>query len=244
MKHIAAVSLVFVLIALPAWAQHGAARGGFSGHAAGVSRGGFSASAPARSSGYRGSPIGRSAGIARGYQRGIAGNHGPRSPYTGDLRYRRPYPQNYRAGFPYVVPNYGWPYFLGYPDDSGFDDSSAALDNGAGNDPANAPEGYEAGPPDQYRGQYSGQQEQLAPYQPGPQIARRGTAPASEDAVTLIFKDGRPTEQIHNYILTPTTLYVGDQHHRVIPTDQLDLFATARVNQDAGVDFQLPNAVK
>jgi len=70
------------------------------------------------------------------------------------------------------------------------------------------------------------------------------TAPASEEAVTLIFKDGRPPEQIHNYILTPTTLYVGDQHHRAIPTDQLDLVATARVNQDAGVDFQLPNALR
>jgi hypothetical protein len=160
------------------------------------------------------------------------------------LRYRRPYPQHYRAGFPYVVPTYGWPYFLGYPYDSGFDDSSAAMDNGAGNDPANAPEGDEAGPPDQYRDQYSGQQEPLAPYQPGPETARPAPSPASEEAVTLIFKDGRPPEQIHNYILTPTTLYVGDQHHRAIPTDQLDLVATARVNQDAGVDFQLPNALR
>jgi hypothetical protein len=241
-KHFAPFALVFAFIALPACAQHGAARGGFSGHAAGVSRGGFSASAPARSSGYRGSPVGRSAGIARAYQRGIAGNHSPRSPYTGDLRYRRPYAQHYRAGFPYVVPNYGWgtPYFLGYPDDSGFDDSSTALDNGAGNDPANAPEGYDAGPPDQY----SGQQGPLAPYQPWPGTARPAPVPASEEAVTLIFKDGRPPEQIHNYLLTRTTLFVGDQGHRAIPTDQLDLVATARVNQDAGVDFQLPNTAR
>jgi hypothetical protein len=176
----------------------------------------------------------------------MAGNRSARSPYTGDLRYRRPYPQRYRAGFPYVVPNYGWPYFLGYPDDSGYDDASAAPDNGS----ANTPEGYEAGPPDQYRDQYSGQyrdqysgqQEPLAPYQPGPETARPATASASEEAVTLIFKDGRPPEYIHNYLLTPTTLYVGDQHHRAIPTDQLDLVATEKVNQDAGVDFQLPNA--
>jgi hypothetical protein len=152
------------------------------------------------------------------------------------LRYRRPYFPVYRAGFPYVVPSYGWvaPYFLGYPDDSGYDDSSAAPDNGA----ANAPEGYEAEPPDQY----ADQQAPLAPYQPGLEASHPAPDPASEEAVTLIFKDGRPPEQIHNYVLTRTTLYVGDQHHRAIPTDQLDLVATAKVNQDAGVEFQLPNA--
>jgi hypothetical protein len=69
-------------------------------------------------------------------------------------------------------------------------------------------------------------------------------APTREEAVTLIFKDGRPPEQIHNYLLTRTTLFVGDQGRRAIPTDQLDLVATAKVNQDAGVDFQLPNALK
>jgi hypothetical protein len=63
------------------------------------------------------------------------------------------------------------------------------------------------------------------------------------EAVTLVFKDGRPPEQIHNYILTRTTLFVRDQHARKIPTDQLDLAATAKVNQDAGVDFQLPGTL-
>ena len=66
----------------------------------------------------------------------------------------------------------------------------------------------------------------------------------SEDAVTLVFKDGRPSEQIHNYILTRTTLYVRDQHHRDIPLDQLDFAATQKLNRDAGVDFQLPEAPK
>ncbi len=73
-------------------------------------------------------------------------------------------------------------------------------------------------------------------------MARPAPWPLSEDAVTLIFKDGRPPEQIHNYVLTRTTLFVGDQRRRAIPTDQLDLVATARVNQEAGVDFQLPEA--
>ena len=51
------------------------------------------------------------------------------------------------------------------------------------------------------------------------------SAPPQPYAVTLVFKDGRPSEQIHNYLLTRTTLYVQDQHRRDIALDQLDLSA-------------------
>ena len=74
-------------------------------------------------------------------------------------------------------------------------------------------------------------------------------APASatqlpQEAVTLIFKDGRPPEQIRNYILTGSTLYVGGRRPSQISVDELDLPETARVNRDAGVDFQMPAALK
>jgi hypothetical protein len=68
--------------------------------------------------------------------------------------------------------------------------------------------------------------------------------PADEDAVTLIFKDGRPSEQIHNYILTAKTLYVQDEHRRVVPVEQLDLVATEKANLDAGVEFSLPSPAR
>jgi hypothetical protein len=64
-----------------------------------------------------------------------------------------------------------------------------------------------------------------------------------EDAVTLVFKDGRPDQQIHNYMLTRTTLYVQDERHREIPVSELDLAATEKVNKDAGITFRLPDAV-
>ena len=64
----------------------------------------------------------------------------------------------------------------------------------------------------------------------------------SQDALTLVFADGRPSVQIHNYMLTRTTLYVLDAHRRDIPLDELDLAATAKVNRDAGIDFRLPEA--
>ena len=130
----------------------------------------------------------------------------------------------------------GWipPYYLSYPDDSD-DDGSAAQADSAPADPG--PAGYdqqadEQGPP------------------PWPSIydqvptaassAHAVPATVSEAAVTLIFKDGRPPKQIHNYILTRDTLFVGDRHPSEIPVDQLDLTATAKVNREAGVVFQLP----
>jgi hypothetical protein len=60
------------------------------------------------------------------------------------------------------------------------------------------------------------------------------------DAVTLIFKDGRAPEKIYNYALTRTTLYVTDAKRQEIPISALDLAATEKVNRAAGVRFQLP----
>ncbi|MGA2753230.1 MAG: hypothetical protein ABSE53_05635 [Terracidiphilus sp.] len=65
-------------------------------------------------------------------------------------------------------------------------------------------------------------------------------ASESGEPVTIVFNDGRLPEQIHNYLLTPTTLYILDQHHQEIPIDHLDLVATEKVNRDAGADFSLP----
>jgi hypothetical protein len=86
-----------------------------------------------------------------------------------------------------------------------------------------------------------------APY-PGPSYSAPSAephappAPVREQAVTLVFKDGRQPEQIHNYLMTANTLYVEDPRHRAIPIDELDLAATAKLNREAGVDFELPGA--
>ena len=82
------------------------------------------------------------------------------------------------------------------------------------------------------------------PYPASGELSHPSSSLESEAAVTPVFKDGRPPEQIHNYLLTRTTLYVRDQHHRDIPLNQLDLAATQKVNHDAGVDFQLPEATQ
>jgi len=71
------------------------------------------------------------------------------------------------------------------------------------------------------------------------------TVPAKETrvAVTLVYKDGR-AEQIRNYLLSPTQLFILDGNRDVrfrdIPVEQLDLEATVKANQEAGVEFALP----
>jgi hypothetical protein len=105
-------------------------------------------------------------------------------------------------------------------------ESGATPDYGPPQYPAPPDEQTGVAPPEAYRPAYA---------QPQP-------PPEPESAVTLVFKDGRPNEQIHNYMLTRTTLYVQDEHRRVIPVADLDLAATQKVNKDAGVDFQLPGS--
>src|SRR6202035_3652142 len=122
--------------------------GGFAGHSSAASRGGFAASAPGRPSSPQARPSGfssftapRAPGVGRDLHRRVARSPFARSPYTGSWRHRRPYVPHYRAGLPYIVPGYGWiaPYFLGYPDDTDYDDSSATSGNGS--------DGYAMEPP-------------------------------------------------------------------------------------------------
>ena len=180
--------------------------------------------------------------MARGYQtygsqRAGAGYSSSRPAYPEGRRHRRPYISPYRAGVVYGYPGYGVSGWIdtnspGYPDTIGADEPDSSPPDQAAEAP---PQGYDAQT-------YEPWQPPRAPYQPA--AANPPSAPQSEEAVTLIFKDGRPAEQIHNYVLTRTTLFVGDANRREIPTDQLDLAATARVNQDAGVDFRLPDAAE
>jgi hypothetical protein len=260
MKRLAAVALVVVCMALPACAQRGSAHGGFSGHGGFSSHGaqgfhgGFSAPA---SRGFSGRAGGRAYGAPRGFQRPGVGAYRGRGPYTGSWRYRRPYISPYGAGVGYGYPAWGAPYFLSDPDfDDNYDDSQAQQNSNAYDQQPDAgqqePE-QQMGPyaPAPYPGSpYAGGSYAPPPY-PGPSYAapsypapsaapRPAPAPASEEAVTLVFKDGRPPEQIHNYLMTGDTLYIGDRQHREIAVDQLDLAATTKVNREAGVDFHLP----
>jgi hypothetical protein len=163
--------------------------------------------------------------------RGVAGYPDRRAGYPGHRpggdRYRLAYVLTYGLGLPYGVALWPGYWDSGYYDDSGYTDSAYAAQPA----PADyAPKPYPAPPAEQA--------EAANPYRPAYQ--RPLPVPEPENPVTLVFKDGRPSEQIHDYILTRTTLYVQDTHTREIPVTDLDLAATEKVNQAAGVDFQLP----
>ncbi len=171
-------------------------------------------------------------------------------------RYISPY--GYGGGYP----NYGYmpwlggydPYLFDNGDNSDSNNGQAApTDSGAQN------QGDQGGQyPEGDNGQYPGGDygppppEAYPPYPPVPPLPSQlsaaqpdpATVPSSETPVTLVFKDGRPPEHIHNYVLTRTTLYVQDKDRRNIPVDQLDLVATGKANQEAGVDFQVPDPVR
>jgi hypothetical protein len=266
MKSVAAIALVVISMALPACAQRGSGHGGSSGHS-GFSgggargfRGGFSAGASGRYAGSSGRSGGRGLSMPRGFQRPGMGAYRGGTPYrgltplTGSWRYRRPYISPFRTGFGYGFPGWGAPYYLSAPDFDDYDDDSSGQQSSYGYD--QQPDAGEQ-EPDQPLSPYApapypGGPYAPAPYPgpsyPGPSYSAPSAgphsrpAPAKEQAVTLVFKDGRQPEQIHNYLMTANTLYVEDPRHREIPIDELDLAATAKLNREAGVDFALPGA--
>lgn len=76
--------------------------------------------------------------------------------------------------------------------------------------------------------------------------ARRSQPPeddraAVDPATALVFRD-QHVEEVRNYAIAGGTLWVLNDHQagKKIPLAQLDLAATARMNDDRGVDFQVP----
>ena len=261
MKSLAAVALVAISMALPACAQRGSGHGGFSGHSgfsghAGFSgggaqgfRGGFSPGGSGRYAGSSGRTVGRGLTMPRGFQRPGMGAYRRGTAFTGSWRYRRPYISPFRRGFGYGFPFWGAPYFLAAPDFDDYEDDSSGQQGAYGYD--QPPDVGDQGP-EQPMGPYApapypGGQYAPQPY-PGPSNSAPSAephappAPARDQTVTLVFKDGRQPEQIHNYLMTANTLYVEDPRHREIPINELDLAATAKLNREAGVNFELPGA--
>jgi hypothetical protein len=148
------------------------------------------------------------------------------------------------VGYPYW-PWYGWgyPYLPSYWNSSYDYDSEPASNYAASQYPEYTPAPYQEAQPEPEQEEPDQPASTPWPYSrpaPSGSPAPATSAPSSEAPVTLVFKDGRPNEQIHNYLLTANTLSVLDLHRRDIPVEQIDLGATAKVNRDVGVEFTLP----
>jgi hypothetical protein len=237
--------LVSALATYPACAQ----RGTSAGHGVGFASHGSVGFAPHTAATFHTAPTfgGHPTFTLSPHSSSINVSQRPMSAYSNrgyggfhDIRYRRPYSRSYTFRSGYGVNGWVAPGYLGYLDSGLYDDSSAGAPQ------PDYPDSYEDAAP----APPSEQAENEPEDRPAPVFRRAYVRPqpepdpAPDTAVTLIFKDGRPSEQIHNYMLTRTTLYVQGQHLRQIPVDQLDLDATSKVNMDAGIDFRLPSAAR
>jgi hypothetical protein len=268
----AAAALVAIALAWPIYAQHGAARGGssahggFAGHAGFAGHSGFmgarGTSRPASSPAQR-----RSA--RPGFGRfGAPGPAGARAPYRGPgfatarSLYRPAYGDRFsslnrdRGRGSWLVGSYGYRYpgWAGYPYpyviDPGFYDWGDSGDSDYG--PAGTSQGYadltpypgygDAGPQSLQGPNYA---QTPAPDAQMPRPAYDGPTPAPEpeQAITVIFNNGRAPESIQNYMMNSSTLTDLDEHrYEQIPLNQIDLAATEQANRSRGLDFQVPAA--
>jgi hypothetical protein len=75
-----------------------------------------------------------------------------------------------------------------------------------------------------------------APSNPGPV-----TDGLDHPEVTLVFNDGRAPMKVRSYAVTGAAVYVAENgHQQRIPLSALDLAATVKENEAAGVDFTVP----
>ncbi|MGO9825486.1 MAG: hypothetical protein ACLPMG_09450 [Terriglobales bacterium] len=71
--------------------------------------------------------------------------------------------------------------------------------------------------------------------------ARNRPKAEEEPATALVFRD-KHVEEVRNYAIAGGTLWVLNDHQtgKKIPLAQLDLVATAKMNDERGVEFQVP----
>jgi hypothetical protein len=139
---------------------------------------------------------------------------------------------------PYAYPYYGYGYDNGY--DQGYDPNQQqqAADQQQPQDP------NQIAPTLLDNGQYGGPMPQRTAAEPA-QAAPTGITSAAlppVDPTVLVFRDGHQLE-VRNYAIVGDTLYdIGGSTAKKIKLADLDLVKTAQVNDQRGVDFQLPKS--
>jgi hypothetical protein len=248
MKLVSTLPLIF-LVASAGLGQRGGVAGGHAGTGA-VSGRSFSMASPASSHSFSSVPAYRpnfAAPTRSLYSRSTYSSPIGPPPFGGTQpvpgkRYSYPgngYRSHYSRGV-YVPAYIGYGYyggFYGYPDDSSYVDQAEAA-------PAYQDETAQAPPPD--GGYYDQAYGQAPPPRPAYQPEAAAPAPIPDQPeTTLLFKDGRPPQQVQNYAVTSTTLYVLDgERRRAIPLSEIDLPQTQKTNRDAGLDFEIPTGAE
>ena len=209
------------LLALPVWAQrHGGGGGGGAhfasggGHSSGSFHSGSSSHNSNFSSGVRSSGV-RGSGVRV---------------QIGSPTYRRRY--GYGAGYYYPY-GLGYPYYSWYADPLDYQNNdNQTADSSADYAGPYADDGGLQSDVQALNGKVDRLQADLE--------ARNRPRAELQPATALVFRD-QHVEEVHNYAISGGTLWVfGDQSAKKIPLTQLDLDATVKMNDDRGVDFQVP----
>jgi hypothetical protein len=246
--YIAAFDLI--LLTLPAWAQHGgghASGGGSASHSSVSHSSRFSSHASGFASHSFGSGVSAGVGHYNGYAgagpaRSFSRNAGSRV-RIGDRNIGGRDRDRHRfRGWSSFYPYYGYspygfydPYYSGYMG-SGYQ---------RGDDSADADAGQYSTAPSREREDdglqrdvqtLSGKIDRLQA-----DVEARNRPRAEQEPMTaLVFRD-QHVEEVRNYAISGGTLWVlNEQSAKKIPLAQLDLDATARMNDNRGVDFQVP----
>jgi hypothetical protein len=137
---------------------------------------------------------------------------------------------------------YGYPYLGGGVDPYWWWDNDSSYDQQQQNETGLANE-MNAQSLDEQRMRQQNDQDAYAnsgPLRQPHQSQQERTDPAP--ATVLVFRDQR-RQEVRNYAIVGQTLWTFDpQHREKIPLTDLDLVATAKANEDRGVDFRIPGS--
>jgi hypothetical protein len=169
---------------------------------------------------------------------------GHRSPFFASRHFARSHRPYFFSG---VSPwfNYGYPGSYGYPYYGDYDYSSSdaypAYDNSGGD---RNPAGYGQQDRDVQQDQIDRLEDEVARLRnENEKESVRSSSQARPEihaATVLIFRDHH-AQDVQNYAIVGETLWVLDARQATkIPVDSLDVPATAKANDDRGIDFRLP----
>ncbi len=218
-----------ILLALPVWAQRHSGSGGGGAHFASHGGSALHSSGVHASGAFHGGGFGHGSGFhvrtgnAFHNHRGFYGRRGyyPYYPYAGY------YPYGYNGW-------YNDPFF--YDTENQDQDSYAGASYQAPSYPSSYPEN---GGLQRDVQTLSGKIDRLQ----ADVEARNRPKTDQEPATALVFRD-QHVEEVRNYAIAGGTLWVlNEQAAKKIPLANLDLAATVKMNDDRGVDFQVPGPV-
>lgn len=215
---------VATLVSISAFAQRGGMRAGGGGHGVSIGR--------------------ASGGRAFGGVRTGIGSHPTHSfggrGFRGDHFHNRNFGHCFGCRKGYVYPYYPGYGFAGYYDPFWSNSSSYEYDEDEARDLAIANEENAISLQEQ-RLRAQDERERVRDKE---SYARRSQSreerTGASPSTALVFRD-QHVEEVRNYAIAAGTLWVlNEQAAKKIPLAQLDLQATAKMNDDRGVDFQIP----